>query len=174
MKKYSIWIVPKGRLYEELLFEIKNISKKYGTEEFEPHLTLYGAFEAVCDEQVIKQTKNVFLKFKPFEVEVLDFGFTDQFYRCLFLRIEKTEELVELNRRVKQVFGGENPGEFMPHISLMYGENIPQAIKDQIIKNIADKYKKRKFLVNKIIINGDAGGFPKEWKLVFETNLQIL
>lgn len=99
---------------------ILDLSRKYETPEFEPHITFLGDFE--CDEKmVLKKTKNLASRHQNFGLEFGEVSMSTTYFQLVFARIKSNANLMNLNLDVKHEFGAENKF-YMLHTSLIYGE----------------------------------------------------
>lgn len=134
---YSINILPSGSEYARFDNMVKKLAKEYKTFTFAPHITVLG--QAADDEETaIKLMEQLTSNQKPFAVALNKVGFQDFFFRALFVLAEKTEPLLALHEKAKQIFGKPGTDEYMPHLSLLYAE-FPAEIKEKIIKEIGDE-----------------------------------
>ena len=133
-KGYSLWLMPTGEVYEKLSSLIKSLAKKYYAPIFDPHITLIGEVMQ-SEDDVLRRAEQLALKQNSFQITLNSVDYQDYYFRALFIRAEKTYQLQALYDRAKEVFGIQNISDYMPHLSLMYG-NFPQAVKDKIIENI--------------------------------------
>lgn len=46
IEAYSLWVTPRGALYDSLQSEIDYLREKYGGPKFEPHVTVVPAIKA--------------------------------------------------------------------------------------------------------------------------------
>lgn len=159
---HTLWLMPKGKVYEKFSNIINRLAKQYNTPVFEPHITLLGEFMHPADE-CIKKTKQLVAGQKPFVVNLKEIGFQNFFFRALFVYAEKSQPLINLHHKSKEIFNMEIPP-YMPHLSLLYG-NFPQTIKDKIVKDIGQNQSDQ-FEVNSVFLV--KGGEIKDWQIIEE------
>lgn len=146
-KGYSLWLAPTGKAYDKLSGLIKRLAKEYNAPLFEPHVTLLG--EAMqSEDEVLKRAGQLASGRNPFPVTLNSVDYSDFYFRTLFVRAERTGPLQALHDHAKEVFEMQNIPDYMPHLSLMYG-NFPEAVKEQIIKDIG-RDQATEFIVNSI------------------------
>jgi 2'-5' RNA ligase len=146
-KGHSLWLMPTGEAYDKLLGLIKRLANEYNAPLFEPHVTLLG--EAMqLEEDVLKRIEQLVLGQKPFPITLNTVDYQDFYFRTLFVRAERTDPLQTLHDRAKEVFEMQDIPDYMPHLSLMYG-NFPQSVKEQIIKAIG-RDQTTEFAVNSV------------------------
>lgn len=135
---YSLWLMPEGRLYNRLKGTITQLSGRYFTPAFEPHVTLLGLIPGT-KEEVVSKTARLASMLQPYEIRLRGVDHLDEYFRCLFVRVEKTPEVMAANTRAREVFGKRNDAEYMPHLSLMYGSLTP-VTKHNIISSIGREF----------------------------------
>jgi 2'-5' RNA ligase len=131
---YSTWFMPSGKTYEELSKMILYLSKENSTPLFEPHITLLGSI-VEAEAKVFEKISIIANRLQPFEIKLMHVGYQDEFFRCLFIKAEKSTELTEANSLAKKLFNREKDPSYMPHLSLMYGNFNPE-IKEKTITKI--------------------------------------
>jgi 2'-5' RNA ligase len=136
IKQYSLWLRPKGRQEQDVGSVIGELANRFGTECFEPHVTLLSMFEARDEHlpEVLSELERVAKNFKPFRVPLqkkVTSG--ERFFQCVYVLCEKPPALVGLHDAVKTSLVGltsshvqlhlhlANPT-YMPHLSLVYGD----------------------------------------------------
>lgn len=131
---YSIWFMPTDEIYDKFNYIINQLSKEYNSPRFEPHVTLIGQ-RVGSEEEIIKKTEKIASKIKPFKIQLTTVDYRDYYFRALFVKIRRTKKIIEANKIAKEVFDIEETNEYMPHLSLLYGE-FPESQKKKIIKTI--------------------------------------
>lgn len=162
--KYSIWLMPTGEVRERLKGIIALLSGRYSCPLFEPHMTLIGGLP---DRDIVPRTAWLVSLLSPFAVSLVEAGCWDEYYRCLYVRVEETEEVLGAKEMAERVFGRQQ-GEYMPHVSLMYGNLPPHVphVKEEIIRETEGKLD-LSFLAGSLHLVSTTGG-PEDWRLVEE------
>lgn len=163
-KGYSIWLTPTGEVYRKLAEIISQLSKKYSTPNFEPHLTLIGDLIG-SEEEIISKTLKLAEQLKPFEIKLKKADYFDEYFKCLFIRAGKTKEVIEANNIAREAFNLEPNPEYMPHLSLMYGDLSPE-IKEEILTDLGKEFD-LSFEVKSIHLFSTTGEV-KDWSKVKE------
>lgn len=158
---YSLWLEPSGQIAYKLQERIKSLSEKYGTPLFSPHVTLLGGVSAT-ETKMIPIANTLVSSVEPFELELTKAGYLDTFYQALFIHVKETNQLTSLRRNACRLFDIENE-EYMPHLSLLYG-NLSQKQKEKILNNIGREFYIR-FPVEKIVLM-QTDGTPDKWRKV--------
>lgn len=161
-KGHTLWLIPTGKAYEKFSNLIKKLAKEYNAPVFEPHITLLGDFMQP-EEECIELTKQLVLGQKPFTINMGEVGYEDFYFRTLFVRADKTEPLLALHNRAKEIFKVDIPP-YMPHLSLLYGI-FPVKTKEKIIREIG-KDQSCQFEINSVHLI--KGGAIEDWRIVGE------
>ncbi len=118
---YSLWLRPFGEVAIELKKHINKLSSQFNTPGFEPHVTLLGGLDA-HETRLIQLTDTLAHALAPFTIQLEETGFGDQYFQSLFIRAKKSDPLISAHNLAIKMFGYENAGEYIPHLSLLYGE----------------------------------------------------
>jgi 2'-5' RNA ligase len=164
---HSLWLMPSGIIRDTITRVIKKLSTEYFTPAFDPHITLLGQVSGT-EQEIIDKTTTLAKSLHPFPVRLGVLSGMNDYFRCLFARIEESKELIDANRIVRQVFNRETDPSFMPHLSLLYG-NLSEDFKQEIISEIGKKLS-LSFQVEAIHVistNGAVG----DWKKAAEISL---
>lgn len=138
IQEYSIWLLPPEPVFDRLAQIITQISQQYSTPSFEPHVTLIGNL-SLHEEEMLAATQQLANFLKPFTLQLTTTGFLNEYFRSLFINVEKTEELMEAHQKARTLFSSNREPEFVPHLSLMYG-NFSWEIKEKIIAEIGKDF----------------------------------
>jgi 2'-5' RNA ligase len=158
---YSLWLEPSGKMAYKLQERIKKLSKEHGTPLFSPHVTLLGGVQATETEMIpLADTLSSYVE--PFELELTKAGYLDTFYQSLFIHVKETSELKELRRNACRLFNIEEE-EYMPHLSLLYGD-LSQKQKEKIL-NMIEREFYISFPVEQILLM-HTNGKPDKWRKV--------
>ncbi len=161
-KGYTLWLVPTGLAFEKYNKLIQKLAKEYNAPVFEPHVTLIGEFMDPV-ENAVEKTKHLVTGEKPFIIKMNEISFQDFYWRTLFVYAEKSQPLLALHEKAKQIFNMDLPP-YMPHLSLLYGM-FPQEVKDKIIESIG-KDQSAEFKIEKVTLV--KGGKVEDWKIIAE------
>jgi 2'-5' RNA ligase len=116
-------------------------------------------------KSILSKTEQLAGLLTPFVATLTHADYLDQYFRCLFIRAEETEDLINANNRASEIFSRQHDSRFMPHLSLMYGD-FTSEIKQQIIGTIGKNFNMR-FDVTSVHLFS-TNGEPKEWHRVKE------
>ena len=117
---------------------IRNNKKKINNildgPEFDAHITLSGPIMDL-DNTLKSKTFKISTLFSPFTLHSEGIGLKDEFFQSLFIKIKKTQELLDLKMRIDDELML-NSKNYFPHISLYYGDSTNK-LKEDSIRNIA-------------------------------------
>lgn len=164
---YSIWLIPTGEVHQKLAELISQLSKKYSSPNFEPHVTLIGDLLGV-EEEIISKTSELANLLKPFEINLKKADYFDEYFKCLFIRAEKIKEIIEVNDITRKHFNLKLAPDFMPHLSLMYGD-FDSETKEKILANLGKEFN-ISFEVKSIHLFSTTGEV-KDWYKIKEFSL---
>ena len=128
--KFSLWLRPAQNQIDEFTKIISKLSHHYGTTPFPPHITLLSSIEIDLDS-IINICLKITKQYQQFSISLLGLDFTESFYRNLFIRAEANQTLLQLYENFNKQLGIEANKDFMPHLSLLYG-NINSASKHKL------------------------------------------
>ena len=133
---------------EDFLQDIINeLSKKYNSVSFEPHITACGLSNIELDK-ISKICENISARFEPFNVEFLNISYSDDLWKTLFVNLKTSMIMNEIYDNLRNEFQKIEKYVFEPHISLIY-KNMSTSDKKEISKNL--KLKKQ-FRIDSISI----------------------
>lgn len=161
---YSLWLEPTGDTAYKLQERIKQLSKRYDTPLFSPHVTLLGGLTSSKTE-LEALTDTLSSSIRPFELTLTKAGYLNTFYQSLFIHVEQNEGLTHLHDNACRLFDcpEEYENEYMPHLSLLYGD-LTRNQKEKILNNIGREFYIR-FTVKKVVLM-HTDGAPDQWKKV--------
>jgi len=167
-KRYSLWLMPRGDVYNTLSKIISRLSEKYSAPYFEPHVTLLGRLTG-NEEEIISKASQLADCTRTYEIKLNKLDFLDEYFKCLFIKAEATEPLLSANLRARKIFAQQYYSEYMPHLSLMYGRFSPE-VKKEIITEIGNEF--HFGLDVKSIHLYSTGNNVEEWRKVKEFALK--
>jgi hypothetical protein len=89
---YALWLVPQGAARRRLAAAIRRLGRKHGGPVFAPHVTLLGGIEG-DGATVMARLARLAAATRCFDVRLSGAGFRDEYFRCLFLRAQRTAAL---------------------------------------------------------------------------------
>lgn len=131
--RYSIWLMPaKESVFGELQDTINSISSKYSTPSFEPHVTLMAGISGT-EDSVLESTHYLASRIYRCMVAFGSVGRSREYFRSLFVRVQKNTEIEMAAELAKEVFEKYYTREYTPHMSFLYAD-MQDSQKDRIIE----------------------------------------
>jgi 2'-5' RNA ligase len=161
-KEYSLWIIPPGNVFERLTEVISRLSQHYSTPYFEPHVTLLGDL-LLPEEEMLSKTAELTGLIRPFTLHLTTVSYLHEYFRCLFIKVAKTEEVMEINQKTRTLFKREHDPQFMPHLSLMYGNFTPK-IKEDIISELQEDFQIAFEVKSIYVVLSSSNIVPESWR----------
>jgi 2'-5' RNA ligase len=159
---FAVWLIPEKKDKEYLGKIIKNLSQKYNSPKFLPHITIYGLVNlepSILEVFIKSSVKNL----KSFKIKNTGVGYSDQIWKSIFINIESNDDLNLINNRLTKNLNFYSSYQFDPHISLIY-KQMPIPEKRKIIDDLKIK---KEFAVDKITVQKYSENI-NEWKIVKE------
>ena len=160
-KVYSIWLVPEGGKREFYQKLIEALGREHKGPIFVPHITVLGNIR-MEEEEVLLKLRELAGLHHPLSVTLNEVAAGNEFYRCVFAKAEKTPSLLQLYTdacRVLEI----TPEDFMPHLSLLYGE-YDMSLKKKIAAGI--EIHDTLYLDSLFIYETSPNLNPQDWRLV--------
>ena len=167
-ERYSLWLMPRGDVYDGLARTLHKLSARYSAPEFAPHVTLLGSIVAPRREAIRKSAALATL-IRPFMIRLGDIDYRDEYFRCLFVRATITQPLRKAHQIAQEVFGFRREAPFMPHLSLLYG-NFSRSLKDEAIAELGPRVD-LEFKVRSLHLYSTRGE-PRGWRCVEKFGLR--
>ena len=156
-----IWMMPDDKLKERIQRIINSLGKEFSTPLFVPHVTLAGSND-IGEKIMIKKTKDLSEQIKPFKIKLDGFDYSDNYFSSLFVLCEKTKDLTNANSLARKSFGIAT-NDYMPHMSLIYTDELSEDQKKDIIKKLGKL--KGEFEVKKLSLFATMGPVEKWYKI---------
>ena len=155
---YAIWLRPPEPLYSQIKKVIDDLAVKYSAPQFEPHMTLQLAVNKDLSE--VKEKVNKLAEtISSIELSLGPISFSTTYFQSVFIRVNSTASLMQLNLDAKKILGEEN-SVFMPHISLLYGDH-DMATREKVSEEInlpTTSFGVKEFIITPATLN------PDEWQ----------
>lgn len=130
---YSLWLMPSGVAFDQLSQIIRTIGRAHRAPVFAPHVTFLGGLPKK-ESIIIARTEKLCAMLQPYTIRLRGIEYGEEYFRCLYYRVEKTTELDRGYARACNIFEV-SPEQFVPHVSLMYGD-ISRALKEKALTAI--------------------------------------
>ena len=121
---WSVWLLPKAEDKKIFAEYITFYSKLYGTDKFLPHVTLFGRMK-VNPKLFYSFFNKVKLQSKIKNVHTLANKIGDSQWKKVHIPLSLNKNLLELQNKIDKKFRKYRDYEFDPHVSLAYGNFIP-------------------------------------------------
>ena len=164
-KSFSIW----GTFEDYETNVISNIKKivnsKLKGPDFQIHVTLVGPI-LKYDETTSLVLKNLCSRTKNFKINLKRYELTEEKYTALFIKINKSKELLNLRLNLLQKLKIDNSN-YYPHISLYYG--LVENTKKKKIIDLLPMFPKKITLKKLCLVDVDENN--NKWKILDTFNL---
>jgi 2'-5' RNA ligase len=166
----SVWIRPLGPARDKLAELMRLVQERCGGPQFQPHLTLLEGIESTRAEADAR-LKRLAAKVKPFDLELGDVGWRDEYYRSLYVNVLLCRELEDAQALAHEIFEMNPAPPYEPHVSLHYGEIEPET-KRLLAAEIG--LVDATFTADSIHLVNAAHGIPiAEWRTMSERSLVV-
>jgi hypothetical protein len=116
----SLWLVPDGPEAQAISALIGEMSARFGTPPFAPHVTLVGGLGADPDA-VVERARDLSRLLRDFSLRFEGLEHSADYFRALVVRVAPDLPILDARRRAQMAFPSESFGPFVPHLSLLYG-----------------------------------------------------
>lgn len=161
-KNYSLWLMPAGSAFRRLAGVIHDLSRKYSTPPFEPHVTLLGRI-ALPEREVLVKSAILVRRLRPLAIRLTVLDDRAEYFRCLFVNAAKTAPLIEAHRMARETFHQKQRSAYLPHLSLVYG-NLTPRLKKEIITSLGRRFE-LEFDVRSLYVYSTTGA-PRVWRRI--------
>lgn len=158
---HSIWLMPAAPDATLLAGIVSDLSGRFGTPPFTPHLTIAGDTDrpvtalAAAIEQAAEEVA-------AFSETVIGIETSETFFRSFYARFAVSQALAAL----KQKLDPQASEPFMPHVSLMYGP-VDAAPKAQAAAEIASRLKGQPVRFDRVCVVTSGQDVPiADWRIV--------
>jgi 2'-5' RNA ligase len=159
----SIWLMPSDRDAVLLRGIITGLARRFGTPEFEPHLTLAGDLHD-APGVYIPLLDELAAMCAAFAQPIEDIVLTEAYFRAFYAAFGQTTELRRLRERCAASVGGTSKG-FTPHVSLLYG-SLPESEKQDAAGTIRLELHARRIVFDRVVVTNSSDNVPvNEWRI---------
>jgi 2'-5' RNA ligase len=156
---YHLWLKPSGAFRDTLTRTIRKLAHELGSPTFEPHVTLLADLIGT-EQDHVRRSRIAARQLRPFSIILNQPSYLNQYFQCLFMRVQQTPSLMSAHSLVRRVF--EKPEDsYMPHLSLAYGSH-PESRKRDIIGELSPEVE-TSFDVTALFLIRAESNDPKEW-----------
>ena len=122
---YSVWLMPDAAWGREFQAIVDDLASRFSTPRFRPHLTLIGG-QPFDREDLKRRLAPAVTGAAPLSRPILDVITGEAVFRSFYALFGVEGGLGDLRRQVNVAVPGSDPGQFMPHVSLLYGAVAPK------------------------------------------------
>lgn len=164
---YYLWLMPQKEMYDEFQKIIQDLSEAYGTPAFELHVTLVSGLSG--NENHLVKKIDAFVHGKhSLSLTMKGIDYIHGFFTALFLNIQNTPEIDQLNTQARKHLKPLGQGLYHPHLSLLYGDITSQE-KERIIANL--NLSSKTITLDKLkLVKGHSD--VTQWRAIREWSLQ--
>jgi 2'-5' RNA ligase len=163
----SVWIRPEGPAAIALEQAIRSIQKRYGGPGGWPHITVAQDLECPVLE-LERRLEEIAAQVPPFPVRLDGIGWRDEYWRCLFVRVQPSNDLLAAHRAAREAFGLKPVADFEPHVSLLYGQ-FGEDRKQQMAVELGERLADLRFDAGAIeFVNAAPDVLVEEWRTLHE------
>jgi len=156
---YALWMKPSGEIFEALFRTIRKLADDLATVVFDPHMTLLANLGG-SEQEIRRRSEELAGRIKPFRVFLTEPSYREEYFRCLFMRVEETPSVMSANALAQRIF--KRPNEiYEPHVSLVYG-HLPEERKKLIIQDLP-KNVETDFQAKTIYVIKADSSHPRDW-----------
>ena len=138
--EFSLWLRPSQDQIDEIIKIISELSHRFNTIPFPPHITLLPGLS--CELDILTQACEEIIDQMPsFEIPMNEIAFTTKFYQNFFIKAQPTTTLIDLRNTMMAKLKYSIDEAYMPHISLLYG-NLDVKIKKKLKTDYENSYSK--------------------------------
>ncbi len=130
----TIWLKTSNKIIEKIII---NLSQKYKTPIFTPHITLINGFLVDDIDFIINIVKEIKLNLKKISLKIKDINFSDILTKTLYLTFCENNDLKRLRIKSENIFYDNKIAfnkDFNPHLSLIYDFLNEKEKKDLALK----------------------------------------
>lgn len=165
--KYTLWLIPTEPSFGQYQNYIEELSKLYETHFFYPHITLLSGILADIDS-IKKAISSIEVENNEIVLSTNGVGTLYQYFHRLYVLVSPTHMLLNLRQQLYNKLNMNERDEYMPHISLLYG-NLSKHDTDVLVQKHQNEFDEPIVFDALWIVN--TSGTPNEWVIVSEVKL---
>ena len=164
---YHLWLVPVGEAFRRMQGVIDRLAEAYNGPVFTPHITLLSGL-AADEASLIETNRRLAAGLEPFTLDLTVPEAGTTFFQCVYMRVADNPSLSRARQAAGEAFALP-AGNYMPHLSLYYGDASPEG-RATILKAVPAEAK-RSFPVESIqLIRADSER-PVDWHCIDQAPL---
>jgi 2'-5' RNA ligase len=128
----AIWLVPIDPFHTWFADEIRRLSARYQTPDFDPHLTVHAGPDGVVASEA-ELIGDLALSAAPVTLKLRGVGHSEVFTKCVYVEFEMNEELLGIATRLTERV----PSDYIlqPHVTLLYN-TLPESMRAPVAEDI--------------------------------------
>jgi hypothetical protein len=119
-KGVSVWLTPEGPEAQAVGALVSELSCRFGTPVFSPHVTLMAGL-ALHPDAVVGRCRELARGLHSFSVRFLGVQRSADYFRALYVLASPDLPILDARQRTESLFAAHPRESFMPHLSLLYG-----------------------------------------------------
>lgn len=119
--RYALWLLPDEVASDTFRDVIVRLSGRYQGPRFEPHVTLLGWITG-AEEQLTQITAQLAQQLRILNLQAAGFDGEQYYFRCFYTKLAVSQGLIEAHEQASAVFNAGHSSDYMPHLSLVYGQ----------------------------------------------------
>ncbi len=119
--RYSLWLLPDEDATLKFSELIATLSHRYHGPRFNPHVTLLGWLMG-AEAALMQSTAALAQELQVLALRPQELAGEAYYFRCFYARLERSVELLAAHERASAVFGAGYASDYLPHLSLVYGQ----------------------------------------------------
>jgi hypothetical protein len=156
----SLWLVPDGPEALAIAALIGELSARFGTPTFAPHVTVLGGL-ATDRDTAVASAGEMAAALPDLSVRFEGLEHSADYFRALVVRIAPDLPILDARRRAQAAFPSEPVGPYVPHLSLLYG-NLPVETRRHLAAEVRESAPGSVVLRHLEVVSTE--GTPGDWR----------
>jgi 2'-5' RNA ligase len=157
IRGHALWLLPEEAVSTRVAAVIDHLARTRGGPRFLPHVTVAGLEKPVAELRA--RLRALARTLPPLSVTLGRAAARSEHYKALFVEVESAE-LRALHLRAAAVFGVAADPDYLPHLSLAYGD-FPLAAKEAMLDRVGRRWGERCVLDRLAVV--PMAGSPESW-----------
>ena len=129
----SLWLTPEGPEAQAVGAIVSELSCRFGTPVFSPHVTLLAGL-TLHPDAVVGRCRELTRGLHPFSLRFLGVQRGTDYFRTLYVLGSPDLPILDARQRAESLFPAHPRESFMPHLTLLYG-----ALPAETVRLLADE-----------------------------------
>lgn len=161
---YALWLLLPPAERARFGDLIRTLAAQHGTPGFEPHITLLGGI-AGAEATAIAAATALAHRIAPLHIRLAEIGQRDSYFQCLFVHAVPDVALLQAHRCARDAFARRDDAEFLPHLSLVYG-NLDRFQKASIASQLGARFDGEFRVEELALVCYRKDDLPQDWRRV--------